>query len=725
MLIADTMNIHFLDFAILGAFDISGLAGSLWSVLQVVLGLGFVIFVHELGHFLAAKYFGVKCEKFYIGFDVPIKIGPIRLPSNLGKFQWGETEYGIGIIPLGGYVRMLGQDDDPRNAQAEAARIRQAQDGSENNGEAQKPVLDPRSFPAKPVYARMIIISAGVIMNLIFAVIMGAIAFSIGVPYQATIVGGTVPGDPAWQNGVQVGDQVIQVGGMKRPNEKLHFRDMMENVAIAGIADEKKPIPLVLRRGSSDIELAIVGTKQHDPERFRTMLGVRAANSSTFAPGVIESTFRTDPKSKTSFGIQEGDKIVAVNGVALAIDERLGVPTNTEAIRYMDAAVDKPAVLKIERIKDEKTKATETLEVTVPPLPIRTVGLKFAIEGVTAIQKDSPAAKAGVQVGDQLVEFNGKAVEDGATLYLDVLKFCDKEVTLKLRKPDNAASESYELRWTVPAYPIIIDSNLNPAAVGFELSGSGLTYGMKRTISGVEPGSAAEKAGIQAGDVLAQFRFEPSEKLEEPTGDNMPFKKTPVDNLFSAHWMNDFLQHRPVDSVLEVFVEREGKMVNAKLAVAESDRYFQPGRGLLLEPKMMIEKATGLGNAVELGSRETLKRMGSVFTFLKLLGSGRVSRKAVGGPMRIVAEATNAASDGFTTLLMFLVLLSANLAIINFLPIPALDGGHMVFLTYEGIFGKPVDEELQAKLTMGGVLCLLALMVFVMFNDSINMFFRG
>ena len=65
--------------------------GRLYNIALMMLGLGFVIFVHELGHFLAAKMFGVKCEKFYIGFDVPMKIGPIRLPSKLAKFQWGET----------------------------------------------------------------------------------------------------------------------------------------------------------------------------------------------------------------------------------------------------------------------------------------------------------------------------------------------------------------------------------------------------------------------------------------------------------------------------------------------------------------------------------------------------------------------------------------------------------------------------------------------------------
>ncbi len=94
------------------------------SVAMAALGLGFVIFVHELGHFLVAKMFGVKCEKFYVGFDVPIRIGPLQLPRTLFRRQWGETEYGIGIIPLGGYVKMLGQDDNPANSAKEAERIR-------------------------------------------------------------------------------------------------------------------------------------------------------------------------------------------------------------------------------------------------------------------------------------------------------------------------------------------------------------------------------------------------------------------------------------------------------------------------------------------------------------------------------------------------------------------------------------------------------------------------
>ena len=90
--------------------------------LMVAFGLGFVIFVHELGHFVVAKLCGVKCEKFYLGFDIA--------GLKFCKFRWGETEYGIGILPLGGYVKMLGQEDNPAKLREEMERAKQ-QEGRE------------------------------------------------------------------------------------------------------------------------------------------------------------------------------------------------------------------------------------------------------------------------------------------------------------------------------------------------------------------------------------------------------------------------------------------------------------------------------------------------------------------------------------------------------------------------------------------------------------------
>jgi regulator of sigma E protease len=138
-----------------------------WPVLLFVFGLGAVVFVHELGHFLVAKAVGIKVERFAIGF------GP-RICGYRGK----ETDYSLMLLPLGGYVKMLGQED--------FASL------EEGGGEP-----DPRAYSSKSVGARFAVISAGVIMNVIFAAILFMIIGMIGMPTQAPVVGDTTPGAPA------------------------------------------------------------------------------------------------------------------------------------------------------------------------------------------------------------------------------------------------------------------------------------------------------------------------------------------------------------------------------------------------------------------------------------------------------------------------------------------------------------------------------------------------
>ena len=160
-------------------------AAWLLNVLIVAAGLGLVIFVHELGHFLVAKWCGVYVERFSIGLMQPI----------FSK-KWGETEYAIGWLPFGGYVKMLGQDDmDP---------------GQMTDEEVSQ---DPRSYSAKSVPQRMAIISAGVIMNVITAVFFFAIAFGSGIDTTDRVVGSVQVGMPAWEEGVQPGDTLTGING--------------------------------------------------------------------------------------------------------------------------------------------------------------------------------------------------------------------------------------------------------------------------------------------------------------------------------------------------------------------------------------------------------------------------------------------------------------------------------------------------------------------------------
>ncbi len=102
-----------------------------------------------------------------------------------------------------------------------------------------------------------------------------------------------------------------------------------------------------------------------------------------------------------------------------------------------------------------------------------------------------------------------------------------------------------------------------------------------------------------------------------------------------------------------------------------------------------------------------------VFRTVQKLSTGQVSPKAMAGPIGILGMASGAASAGTSELLMFLTLISANLALLNFLPIPVLDGGHMVFLAYEGITRKPPNEKVQTVLTLIGLALILALFLWV------------
>jgi regulator of sigma E protease len=105
-----------------------------------------------------------------------------------------------------------------------------------------------------------------------------------------------------------------------------------------------------------------------------------------------------------------------------------------------------------------------------------------------------------------------------------------------------------------------------------------------------------------------------------------------------------------------------------------------------------------------------------VKTLAKLI-NGKISPTNLGGPGTIAMAATSEASRSTSRLLLFLTFLSANLAVVNFLPIPILDGGHMLFLAYEGIFRRPVSERVQVVLTYGGLFMILGLMLFVIFLD--------
>ncbi len=248
-----------------------------------------------------------------------------------------------------------------------------------------------------------------------------------------------------------------------------------------------------------------------------------------------------------------------------------------------------------------------------------------------------------------------------------------------------------------------------------------------RDVASVEPGSAAEKAGMKAGDSLRQIQIAKQDDQEIATLFKDKFKASDafydeqaLDALHNAIFVNETIQRLPIGTKIKVEFDRDEKLNEAILVVDADSQWMSPDRGVMFQPMSMVHAESNFASAMGLGVIEVGRQMKNVVRFLTMLVTQKVNMKMLGGPGMIFMAATHEANEGPTRLLLFLTMLSANLAIINFLPIPALDGGHMMFLTFEALRGKPVDENLQMKLTMGGVFALLSLMVFVIVNDVLN-----
>jgi len=173
------------------------------------------------------------------------------------------------------------------------------------------------------------------------------------------------------------------------------------------------------------------------------------------------------------------------------------------------------------------------------------------------------------------------------------------------------------------------------------------------------------------------------------------------------------MQQLAAGSQVEVTVENAAGSREVALEPAVVPGEYLVDRGLVFEQVFKTERAATIGAALSRGFSTAIEDLSMVYRFLQKLWSRQISARLLGGPMSILQQAGRSAEEGFSALLLFLTMLSANLAVVNFLPIPVLDGGHMVFLLYEWVTGRPPSERVVIALSYLGLILILSLMFWV------------
>lgn len=558
-----------------------------YAVPMIVL-LGLLIFVHELGHFLVAKYFKVRVEVFSLGF------GP-----KLFKFKRGDTVYAISAVPLGGYVKMFG--DDP------GAEITEEQKGY--------------SFLHKPVGQRIAVVLAGPIMNLLFAIILFMGVAMLGEQSLSPHVGDVASDSAAYAAGFRSGDVVIAADG-KPVKSWEEFQKVVESHA-------NKSMTVDVERDGVKSTLQATPKLAANKNVLSWDRQVGEIEGLSFASHASAIGVR-DPKSPAAIGgLRTGDVITAVNGVKIERwRELVAELSKNSAQRQISVSFIRGAVGGDKKDKSEGEPEPQQTTVTFPENAqgktgdelVQVLGLEFPELYLVGIENDSAAAQAGLQKGDRLVSINGT----------DVKSF------------DQVAS----------------------------------------TIRAFGKTAAAEKADHPLSLVVSR---------------------------------DGELKQISVSPNLKSRMNPQGK----------EERRFEIGiRPMLIEaaPTTFIAHAANPIDAFVRGMDLTVRWTSlTVLSFVRMF-QAEVSAKNIGGFLSIGQMAKRSWQVGPAQFLMAMAIISINLFILNLLPVPVLDGGHLVFYTIEAVKGAPLSMKKMELAQQVGIVLLLGLMVFALFNDFSRLF---
>ena len=609
------------------------------SMLWAALGIGLLIFIHELGHFLAARLAGVRVEVFSLGF------GP-----RLCGVVLGGTDFRLSLVPFGGFVMVAGQDpSDYRYPEREC-------------------------LYAKTIGQRMLFWSGGVLMNALFALVTFPLVFGAGVPFIAPVVGGVQPGSAAWEADLQRDDRIVAVQG--RP--VYAFENLTTEIALYG----QRPVQLEVKTGDQAPRVVTVTPHWNNDDRVYE-LGISAP--------VKLATLQVDAKGPAaSAGLRSGDLLLAVDG------KPAQGGTLAEAIRPLETPTADAVTLRVRRDGAELDAVVQPVPHT-EPLPYR-IGVEHLARKVQGIRPGSRLVQGlDLRRGDVLLAIDGKPFLSG-----ELASFATGPERMRV----HLLRDGREVVADQPATAAERAALAAHVAIGVDD-----VLMLKPTGEG-----PALTAGLLPGDRV--------ESIDGAPVADIPTLRKHVERAGDRPMQ---VRVRRLPAGLTTFFDPErrdlpaGDLVELQLSPARQPAFTL---GLDAEFQRIEEevRATSVGDALRLGMMCSLDLVKQFLVTMKRLVTGDVGAKNLGGIIRISQVSYHATQRGPSWFWYFLALLSVNLAFVNLLPVPVLDGGHLLFLLIEKVKGSPVSTKVLGYSQVVGLVFVLLLVVFVTYNDILRLF---
>lgn len=684
-------------------------------VIAVLLGFGGIVMIHELGHFLVAKLGGIKVEAFSIGMG-PILLGirklkkgwRVRVLPKIGEEQQveegdNETEYQIALLPIGGFVKMLGQSDTG------------AADASE----------DPRSYSNRPVSVRIATVAAGVVFNTIGAIVIFMILFMNGIDLKPAVVGHIQYNSPAYDAGLREGDEIVEVNGER-------FVDFESVILAPALSKPGEPISFTVRHeDGAEEEFKVIAEKAAGDNTKLRYTGIAPETTLEISKWIKEPQEIENLYENT--GLRPGDVVKALNDQAVKdpIDfRRLQSQTfqeqvNLRVLRRWPADSDQETMTDVsfpvwvgptvENFRDAEDVAH--FSSLVPLLKVAGNGKPSQAKqdkeqtttekAVSWIKKTIFRKNAGkdevdrmpLEPGDIIIKIAGVDFPNYKQLREITTEYKDKDLPVTVLRKDQAGVEQ------------ALDFVVYPEA----------RMGSDRVTVGFIPELDMDRP------VVAQVLpvSSPNPLPDIPAGATI----TAVDGkpVSSFYEIAQLLQQYKGDKI-SIDYQYDGEAGGTALVVPKHEPIHAQAAiavGIPFEDLTREFKASNPLEATQMGIKKAWQFILRSYVTLMRLFQRSVPVSALSGPVGIISMTYQVAGTSLSHYLYFLGLISSCLAVMNLLPLPVLDGGHIVFLIIEKITGKPVHEKILAPIMYIGLALLLGLVLVITYFDIIRIFFSS